>query len=428
MEKYLDKIIETTRELIAYNSIQENAIPGMPFGKANFDCLSRALEICENLGFTTKNLDGYCGIADIGEGEEFGILAHLDIVPAGEGWDHDAFKGEIINGVLYGRGVLDDKGPIVCCIYAIKKLLDEGYTPKKKIRIIFGCNEESGWGCMHHYLEVEKMPETGFSPDADFPVIYLEKGIIHYEITTPLDVINIGGGLRPNMVPNSAFIEVKATNEYLDYLNKENIPYKLKNDVINVSTTGVSAHGSTPEKGENAIIKLFNLSQNEKLIDIANKLGSTNGEGTELNISDNESGNLTLNLGAITYNDGILTMHLDIRYPIVYTEQFCRERLEKNLPYCKFNVISDQKPLYVDKNSKLVQTLLSAYNNNTGEKLEPIAIGGGTYARVLKNGVAFGPIFPNMDSTIHQANERVNVDDLLKISKIYYEAIKNLCF
>ncbi len=428
MEKYLDKIIETTRKLIAFNSIQEEATPGMPFGKANYDCLTTALDICKDLGFVTKNLDGYCGIADIGEGEDFGILAHLDIVPAGEGWDYDAFKGEIVNGVLYGRGVLDDKGPIVCCIYAIKKLLDEGYTPKKKIRIIFGCNEESGWGCMHHYQEVEKMPEVGFSPDADFPVIYLEKGIIHYEITTPLDVVNIGGGLRPNMVPNSAFIEVNKSTEYIEYLTNNNIPYTLNNDIIRVNTTGVSAHGSTPEKGDNAIIKLFKVSNNATLVDIANKLGNTNGSGVELNISDKESGNLTLNLGAISYENGMLTMHLDIRYPIVYDEKYCRNMLEKNLPYCTFKVVSDQKPLYVDKNSKLVQTLLSAYNNNTGENLEPIAIGGGTYARVLKNGVAFGPIFPNMESTIHQANERVNIDDLLKISKIYYEAIKNLCF
>ena len=428
MEKYLDKIIETTRTLIAFNSVQEPALEGMPFGKANYDCLSKALDICKDLGFSVKNLDGYCGIADIGEGEEFGILAHLDIVPAGEGWDYDAFNGEIVNGVLYGRGVLDDKGPIVCCIYAIKKLLDEGLVPKKKIRIIFGCNEESGWGCMHHYLEVEKMPDTGFSPDADFPVIYLEKGIIHYEITTPLDVVDINGGLRPNMVPNSAYIEVNSSIEYINYLTKNNIHFTENNGVIRVETVGVSAHGSTPEKGDNAIIKLFKISNNPTLVDIADKLGNTNGEGADLNISDEESGHLTMNLGAITYSNGILTMHLDIRYPIVYTEEYCREKLMKNLPYCKFNVISDQKPLYVDKNSKLVQTLLKAYNNNTGENLKPIAIGGGTYARVLKNGVAFGPIFPNMESTIHQANERVNIDDLLKISKIYYDAIKNLCF
>lgn len=428
MEKYLNEIIETTRKLIAFNSIQEATLPGMPFGKANYDCLQTALKICKEIGFTVKNLDGYCGYAEIGEGDSFGILAHLDIVPAGEGWDYDAFKGEIIDGVLYGRGVLDDKGPIVCCIYAIKKLLDEGFLPKKKIRIIFGCNEESGWKCIDHYLQVEKMPPVGFSPDADFPVIYLEKGIAHYTISTPLDVVDITGGLRVNMVPNKASLTVKYTKQYEEFLQQNNATYTVDNELITVFTEGVSAHGSTPEKGVNAIIKLYKLSNIAKLQDFATKFESNNGSGVDLNISDAESGNLTLNLGAISYINNTLFMQLDIRYPVKYTEEFVREKLENNLPNCTILLNSNQLPLYVDKNSTLVQTLLNAYNSVTNENLQPIAIGGGTYARAIEQGVAFGPIFPDMESTIHQANERVKVSDLLRISKIYYKAIKELCF
>ena len=428
MEKYLNEIIETTRKLIAFNSIQEASLPSMPFGKANYDCLQTALKICKEIGFTVKNLDGYCGYAEIGEGDSFGILAHLDIVPAGEGWDYDAFKGEIIDGVLYGRGVLDDKGPIVCCIYAIKKLLDEGFLPKKKIRIIFGCNEESGWKCIDHYLQVEKMPPVGFSPDADFPVIYLEKGIAHYTISTPLDVVDITGGLRVNMVPNKASLTVKYTKQYEEFLQQNNATYTVDNELITVFTEGVSAHGSTPEKGVNAIIKLYKLSNIAKLQDFATKFESNNGSGVDLNISDAESGNLTLNLGAISYINNTLFMQLDIRYPVKYTEEFVREKLENNLPNCTILLNSNQLPLYVDKNSTLVQTLLNAYNSVTNENLQPIAIGGGTYARAIEQGVAFGPIFPDMESTIHQANERVKVSDLLRISKIYYKAIKELCF
>lgn len=428
MEKYLNEIIDATRKLIAFNSIQTEPLENMPFGKANYYCLETCLDVCKNLGFTVKNLDGYAGYADIGEGESFGILAHLDVVPSGDGWSVDPFSGEIIDGVLYGRGVLDDKGPIVCCIYAIKKLLDEGKMPNKKIRIIFGCNEESGWECIKHYNKVEKMPEIGFSPDADFPVIYLEKGIAHYKVSMPLDVVDIRGGLRVNMVPDLASLTVKYSKEYENYLKAQNAVYTTKNGLLTLETVGKSAHGSTPEQGENAVIKLFELSNIPSLISLAEKFKKTDGTNLNMALYDEESKNLTINLGTVSYENGVIEMLVDIRYPASQKESVVTSLLRENLSGCTVELYSDQAPIHVDKNSTLVKTLLSAYNKVTGENAEPIAIGGGTYARALKQGVAFGPIFPGQESTIHQKDERVKIDDLLKMSKIYYEAIKNLCF
>lgn len=428
MENYLDSIINTTKELVAFNSIQTEPLPNMPFGKANYDCLTTALNICRDLGFRVKNLDGYCGYAEIGEGEPFGILAHLDVVPSGDGWSVDAFSGEIVDGVMYGRGVLDDKGPIVCCIYAIKKLLDEGRLPNKKIRIIFGCNEESGWECIKHYNKVEKMPDVGFSPDADFPVIFLEKGIAHYKVTMPLDVVDIKGGLRVNMVPDEASLTVKYNEKYETYLKSQNAVYSVENGLLTLKTVGKSAHGSTPEEGDNAILKLFKLSNIPSLVFLAAKFETTDGTNLNLALFDEESKNLTVNLGACSYVNNNIEMLVDIRYPASYSSEEVTRRLTESLKGLTVENYNVQEPIHVDKNSNLVKSLLAAYNNVTGEHAEPISIGGGTYARALKQGVAFGPIFPGQESTIHQRDERVKVSDLLKMSKIYYEAIKNLCF
>lgn len=428
MESYLDKIIETTRDLISYNSVQEDALPGMPFGRANYECLVKALDTAKSLGFKTKNLDGYCGYAELGEGEDFGILAHLDIVPAGDDWSVDPFQGRIIDGIMYGRGILDDKGPVVCCMYAIKKLLDENYKPTKKIRIIFGCNEESGWKCIDHYNKAEAMPKIGFSPDADFPVIYLEKGIAHYKLTAPLDVFDVKGGHRPNMVPDKASLVVPYSESYERFLIENKADFTIENNRITVKTSGKSAHGSTPEKGDNAIIKLFALSNIPLLNFLKTKFENTDGSGVNLKLSDAESKNLSLNLGAMNYKDKKLEMLLDIRYPVKYAEKEIQSILKLALPDIDVELINDQPPLYIPKDNPLVTTLLSAYNKVTGENASPIAIGGGTYARALEQGVAFGPIFPDMESTIHQKDERVSVANLLKISKIYYEAIKAMCF
>ncbi len=430
MEKYKSDMIDTLLKLLSFDGEQRDALPGAPFGQGNLDALLFTLDLCKKFGFEVKNLDGYAGVADIGEGEPFGILGHLDTVPVGDGWTHNPY-GELTDGVIYGRGALDDRGPVLACIYAVKALLDEGLTPKRKIRLIFGCNEETGWACIDHFNKVERMPDEGFSPDADFPVINCEKGIAHftYEKEFASD-IKISGGTRPNVVPALATAKIPMNDDNLKVVIASGLKYTTEDGQIVVTATGKAAHAAFPTLGENAIIKLLKALSplSADLKNLYDAFAETDGSGAGLNLSDEVSGALTVNLGIIETIGGKLKFTIDIRYPVTVTETQLINIIDNCLPCYVASYSRFQKPLYVDKNDRLVTTLLDTYNDVTGEKLSPITIGGGTYARSLKKGVAFGPEFPGVVSTIHMPEERVPVSDLMKFANIYKEAIKRLCF
>ena len=209
-KRYLQDCIKSIAESVRFDSSQAAPLPGMPFGKGAADCLAHFLRLAESMGFETHNYDNYVGEAVWGEGEAFAILAHLDVVPAGDGWTHPPFAGEIADGKLYGRGTMDDKGPAIVCLYCLKALKDAGFAPRRTIRLIVGCNEENGWECIAHYNRVARMPESGFSPDADFPVIYAEKGILHVCLRFALPDAPFSalyGGERANMVCDRAMAE-----------------------------------------------------------------------------------------------------------------------------------------------------------------------------------------------------------------------------
>lgn len=430
MDKYKSEMINSLMTLLAFDGEQRDALPDAPFGKGNADALSYMLSLCKQFGFSAKNLDGYAGVADVGKGEPFGILGHLDTVPVGDGWVHNPY-GEIKDGVIYGRGVLDDRGPMLACVYAVKALLDEGLVPKRKIRLIFGCNEETGWACIDHFNKVETMPDEGISPDADFPVINCEKGIAHLTYEKHYDGnITFKGGTRPNVVPSLATATLPNTAENLKTVKESGLQYKTDKNIITVTATGRAAHASTPALGDNAIIKLLTalapLSADFK--EIRDAFANIDGSGAGLKLSDTVSGSLTVNLGIVETTAEKLKFTIDIRYPVTVPETEIINLIDSCLPFYTVSFSRFQQPLYVDKNDPLVTTLLKTYNEVTGQNLSPITIGGGTYARALKKGVAFGPEFPDVESTIHMPEERLPVDDLMKFSKIYKEAIKRLCF
>lgn len=436
MKDFFEEFIKSAVDVISIPSVQEDPLPDMPFGAGVAKCLDKTLSICKELGFKTVNNGNYYGYAEIGEGEElFGILGHLDTVPFGDGWDYPPTSGTIMDGVLYGRGVLDDKAPILSTAFAVKELIENGLIPNKRIRIIFGCNEESGWKCIDKYLECEEMPSEGFSPDGDFPVINCEKGIVYYEVSLPLlpHVISISGGERANMVMESVKAEV-------DTLSEKTINRIIARDDMTVSETtngfsitayGKSAHGSTPKEGKNAFLALLEVLSEEysgewkKLFDIVN---NTDGSGYNLELFDEVSGHLTINIGKVFIRNDRLIFTLDIRHPISYKRPYIYDTLIKVFPLAEIKETMNHDSLYISKDHPLVIKLLSAYESVTGEKATPITIGGGTYARALNTGVAFGPIFPNSESTIHQRNERANISDLKKMYEIYKLAIKNTCF
>ena len=417
MENYLENAVKAISESIQFDSSMQAPLPQMPFGKGAADCLDHFLSLAQSLGFETHNYDGYVGEVIFGEGaEEFAVLAHLDVVPAGSGWVKPPFSGIVENGRIWGRGAMDDKGPAVASLFALKKLKDAGFKPNKKIKLILGLNEECGWKCIEHYNEVARMPDTGFSPDANFPVIYAEKGILHIRAHFPVEgnlFSSFSGGERVNMVCDSCKARPLAPVD-----EKKAAALSLRFENSTLIGAGKSAHGSTPEEGVNAILPMleyFDLRRIQECLfdDIYG-----------LKTLKDETGNLTLSPDVVSYEDGCLVFLVDIRYPSTLPLAAVTEKLDKF--GVKYEIISHQKPLFQDKNNFLVKTLQKVYDDYTGEKHEPIAIGGGTYARALKCGVAFGPEIDGEEVTIHQANEYITIDRVKLMIEVYAEAIKQL--
>lgn len=417
MNENFDDIVRELSTLLKFNSAQAEAKEGKPFGDGCADCLNHFLNLARSFGFAVKNYDNYVGEVTFGEGKDFAVLAHLDVVPAGSGWSHDPFGGEIdqVNQKVWGRGAMDDKGPALIALYAMKALKDEGFKPNRTIKLILGCNEETGWACIDHYNEVAVMPEEGISPDADFPVIYAEKGILHVKLQFNAEhapFSGLVGGDRANMVcdyceayaPERDGLALQLGLEYKDG---------------KIISRGKSAHGSTPDKGVNAIknaLEYLGLGEMKRLL-FADGFGFANFE--------DETGKLTLSPNLIEQKDGKIYVTCDIRYPASYSAESVLAQFDK--AGVEYTVEHEQAPLYNDVNSPMIQTLCGVYNEVTGKDLKPVAIGGGTYARALKYGAAFGPEEEGEESTIHQANEYITFEKIDKCYKIYKLALQKLC-
>lgn len=433
MELFNDFLI-SAKKIIAIDSVESDPSENAPFGKGVAECLSETLGIAKSLGFKVVDGDGYYGYADIGEGQDlFGILGHLDIVPYDNTWSAPPLSGNIVDGYMYGRGMQDDKVPTLMCLYAVAELIQSGLKPTKRIRVIFGCNEESGWKCMDRYVEREELPTMGFTPDSDFPVINCEKGVAHYSVRliAPKGVAEFTGGERANMVMDYC----KLTLDELDEKTRE-IAQKSGLIVENntIIATGRSAHGSTPNKGDSALNKIVKALADSKggewqrLFDI---IAPTDGSGMGIAESDTVSGALTTNIGTVRLVNGEIVFDIDVRYPISGDRDKIREKMQKSFGNSsKIDINFYHDPLYVPKDSTLVHALLSAYNEITGDTAQPISIGGATYARAMPSGtcVAFGPIFPDEESTIHGRDERASIESMRKAYQVYLKAIKNICF
>ncbi len=413
MENLFEKTVNSISEIIRFNSAKASPEKGMPFGKECADCLDYFLKLARSFGFETVNYDNYAGEVIFGEGEDFAILAHLDVVPAGSGWTHDPFGGEIdyTTKRIWGRGAMDDKGPAVISLYCMKQLKDKGFKPKKRIRLIVGCNEESGWECIKYFNAHSTMPETGFSPDAEFPVIYAEKGIMHIKFTYPTDrdLSSLKGGNAPNMVCDECSVLADADAAKLKSLN-----LTAENGLI--VSRGKSAHGSTPEKGINAIEPIL------KYLGLDEVYGKMFVKKFGLAELKDETGPLTFSANVIRGGKNFLTVVCDIRYPATVS----RESVLKAFEGESYEILSEQAPLFNDKQCELIQVLCGAYNEVTGKHVKPIAIGGGTYARALKCGAGFGPEEDGEENVIHQPNEYITFEKIEKCLKIYSIAIERL--
>ena len=441
MDKYFDEIVSSTVDILKFDSSLK-PVAGengeYPFGKETADCLKFFLNLASSFGFETKNYDNYIGEVLFGTGKDFAILAHLDVVPAGSGWKYPPFGGVInddlsdggvVGKKIWGRGTLDDKTPAIICLYALKALKDSGFVPKRTIKLIVGCNEECGWKCIEHYNKVAKMPEEGFTPDADFPVIYAEKGILHFTLSFPIEnapFTAFKAGERVNMVCDlaSATLTKKAGAKLVGYENQiAGTTFSYDNTPNILRVRGKSAHGSTPDKGANAIGALlaFLGSFNESCQAAYNVLF---GDSLGLKTLSDETGFLTLSPNVASFSGGVLKITSDVRFPATMQLETITEKLDTlGLQYA---IESYKEPLYNDPNGTLISTLSGVYAQITGNEATPLAIGGGTYARALKCGCGFGPYLPETEDVIHQPNEYITFEHIQKLSEIYYEAIKEI--
>ncbi len=438
IEKYIDEnfdeMIENIASIVSIKTVKSPAIPNAPYGEGVRQGLNATLELAKKMGFKTVNLDNYIGYAEFGEGDEYiAILGHLDVVHEGDGWSTPPYEATIIDGNLYGRGALDNKSPIISSLYSLKALIQHNPNFKTRVRIIFGCNEESGTDDIEYYLSKEQPPKYAFTPDGRFPVIHGEKGMITCSIVKKGQsnvLLSFNSGTKSNVVPQYAEAIVQNIN---NIPQKEGFTYEsLDDNKIKITCIGKSAHAASPHKGINPIpilIKfLIPLLENDPfqntLQELLDEVGSDYyGETLGIACEDRDFGKLTNNLGIATYNGEEFYIKCNIRYPA--QGQDIMDTLTKKFEN-EFTLLTHLLPLYYPKDHPFIQALHGVYKEVTGYNDEPIAIGGGTYAKLMPNTVAFGPNFPDLNSKAHQADEFIPLDTIKIGSIIYAYALQKI--
>lgn len=438
-EQHHEQALESLSELIRIPSVLDEADSGQghPFGKKVIEALDKVLEISEKLEFRTfKDPEGYYGYSEIGSGDElFGILCHMDVVPAGDenNWETKPFDPTIKDGWLVGRGSQDDKGPSIAAMYAVKALIDAGVEFKTRIRFIFGTDEENLWRCLEKYNEKEEGITQGFAPDAEFPLIYAEKGLLQAYLTGPgTNEFSVKAGGALNVVPDAAPYSGEKLSEVKEALKKHEFDFEEQGEGIVV--LGKSIHAKDAAQGVNAISRLA-IALSEVFdfgpINFLGKLVQENatGEAVVGKTEDEQSGELTMNFASLEITPEQTKIGVDMRIPVTFKKDDLVAKLTKTaekygLTYEEFDFLDS---LYVPLDSELVKNLLGTYRDITGDMTEPFVSGGATFARTMNQCVAFGAMFPDTPDFMHQANERWELSSMYKAMEIYAEAVYRLC-
>ena len=468
LETVNSKIIENRTEMLSslskLISIPSVAVEGTeekPFGEEVDRAYRLMLQMGEECGFSTFDADGYGGHIDYDGTEDgvIGIVGHLDVVPEGDGWDFEPYGGEIAEGYVQGRGTMDDKGPVIASFYAMKALKQCGFEPAKTVRLILGLDEETNWKGMKYYLErTPDLPDAGFTPDGDFPVIRAEKGILTFDIIAKfpkfrgkgLELTSLTGGTVHNAVPDFAKAVVNNTAGGGYDLIRETVAgckEKYGWDIscrgvgksLEISVRGKSSHAAKPEQGVNAISILMDFLGrltflNDGISDYVNfyndRIGfDLHGERIGCAFADEDSGKLTFNAAVIDVDRNAAKLTVNIRYPVSCTGEQVYAGIMEVLDGYGYGIVKGraQLPINLDAGSELVSTLMKAYRNHTGDlDSEPLVIGGGTYARAFDNVVAFGARFPGEPELGHMKNEKISADNMVRLAQIYAEAVYEL--
>ena len=453
---YKEDFLTDLFTLLKIDSVRDDeaATDEFPVGPGPVEALEAFLEIGKRDGFETENFDNWAGHIEYGEGDELmGVLGHVDVVPVGTGWETDPFEPVLKDGNIYARGSSDDKGPTMAAYYALKMIRDLKLPVSKRIRVIIGTDEESGWGCMDHYLKVAETPDFGFSPDANFPIINGEKGNVSVQLnfggtngeTTRL--VSFDSGLRPNMVPQDAeaIVEVADASALVEafetYLKDQPVTgaSKVDGNVVTLTVIGKASHGAMPANGINAATYLADFLNDsdfegdaKAFLNVTATYLHENSDGKKLGIdyTDELMGELTANYGIFKFVDGEDNfVNANMRFPQGTDGDTVLSQFQETLKDedVKVEIVGlSKEPHYVPADDPLVETLLNVYHKQTGLEAHEMIIGGGTYGRLLERGVAFGAMFPDSIDTMHQANEFMAIDDLMRAMAIYAESIYEL--
>lgn len=458
IDKDLQEAVDSLQRSIRIPSVKGDAALEAPFGIEILAALHDVLDLGKRLGFRTGVFENQVGWIEYGQGDEMvAFLGHVDVVPAGEGWKHDPFGAEIEDGIIFGRGVLDDKGPVIAAIYALNALKNSGLHISRRIRILLGTNEENGCTAIKNYVSgKQELPVMGFVSDACYPLLNREKGTLHLHCEVPVNLgerngcVEIRGGTATNVVPSYSAatlimgpsdlekfikdIEVKEKGSYSNFSWEQ-----LGNNRIKIEAFGIPEHGSRPEKGLNAIMVLLYVLGSaipplpqSKIINYLNRVigFETDGKGLGIKKSDSESGDLTVNLGTLDITEDKASFTLDIRYPVSSNSGEILSKLSSNFEKegITFDVLFDAPPLFIDPSSEVIQKLQAVYRKETGQEPELLSTGESTYAKTVPNLINFGPIFPEEKYTIHQADECWSIDSFKRnismMAAAFYELAK----
>ncbi|MDD4565640.1 MAG: dipeptidase PepV [Eubacteriales bacterium] len=470
IDEYREEMVRTLQELISIKSVASEAVDNAPFGRGVQDAFEYMLKKAADEGFNTENINNYGGHIEfggyilnaegevIGNGEEImGILGHLDVVPEGKDWDYDPYGGQLIDDRIYGRGAIDDKGPTIAAFYAMKALKDSGVIPEKKVRLILGLDEETGWKGMEYYLKNCKWPTLGFTPDGEYPAINGEMGILIFDLAKKINKLpantkgialrTVTGGNAANMVADHARAVINA-DSYDDIKHKlaefrKSTDYRIDSKgfgkSLEISALGISSHGARPGSGLNAISILMKFLskinfENEDVNEFINFYNAhigfdLCGDSLGCGFEDEPSGKLILNVGMIKIDEGSASLTINIRYPVTMSEEQVYDSILPVINKYNLGIVkkSHQPPIYKPKDDEMICTLMDVYKRHSGDAdCEPIVIGGGTYARAVPNIIAYGASFPGDPSLAHQKNEYITVTNLVKNAKIFADAIFEL--